>query len=237
MRGNTYTFIFATIICVVCGVLLSAVSEGLRQQQELNVDLDVMKNILKAVVLREPIPPATKPQKVLEIYKEKIKEEVIDDKGSVVEGRKPGDIKPDEKNFLPLYIYKEGDEVLAYAYPIVGQGLWSTLYGYFALEADAITVRGITYYKHGETPGLGGEIESKWFQDNFKGKKIYSVKEKKLTPVQVVKGKAAQVVTGDALDSHVDGITAATLTGVGVNEMLNRTIEAYEPYFKKLRKI
>ncbi len=237
MKGNTYTFVFAIIVCVVCGLLLSAVSEGLRKQQELNLDLDIKKNILKAVVLKESIPPKAQGQEVLKIYDTKIQELVIDDQGKVVEGKKPSEIKEKEKGIYPLYIYKEGDKTISYAFPIVGQGLWSTLYGYLAMESDATTVRGITYYKHGETPGLGGEIEKEWFQNNFKGKKIYSLKENKLTPIVVVKGKAGDLFRDERLDHSVDGITAATLTGAGVTEMIARTLEIYEPYFSRLRKI
>jgi Na+-transporting NADH:ubiquinone oxidoreductase subunit C len=111
------------------------------------------------------------------------------------------------------------------------------LYGYLALEADATTVRGITFYKHGETPGLGGEIEKEWFLGNFKGKKIFSVTAKKLTPIVVVKGKAADMYKGEELEHSVDGITAATITGSGVTELLDNALKAYEPYFSKLRKI
>lgn len=236
MKQNTYAFVFAIIVCVVCGVLLSALAEGLRVRQELNVDLDIKKNILKAVNLKEPIDPKASPHDVLEIYTTKIQEVVIDDQGNILDGRKPLDIKADEKGIMPLYIYKEGDSIVSYAFPMVGQGLWSTLYGYFALEADAVTVRGITYYKHGETPGLGGEIESKWFQDNFIGKKIWSVKENKLMPIAVVKGKAVDIHPNSA-EHYVDGITAATLTCNGVTEMLDRTLRLYELYFSKIRKI
>jgi Na+-transporting NADH:ubiquinone oxidoreductase subunit C len=201
------------------------------------VAFDVKKNILKAVVLKDPIPPKATPRDVLKIYENKIKELVIDTQGNIVEGRKPSDIKEKEKGLYPLYIYKEGDEIAAYAFPIVGRGLWSTLYGYLALEKDAITVRGITFYKHGETPGLGGEIEKRWFQGNFKGKKIYSVGEKRLMPIAVVKGKAADLFKDEKLEYHVDGITAATITGSGVTEMMDRTLRLYEPYFSKIRKI
>jgi Na+-transporting NADH:ubiquinone oxidoreductase subunit C len=237
-KSNKYTFIFAAIVCVVAGVLLSAVSEGLRKKQELNADLDVKKNILKAVVLEAPIPAKAKGPEVLKIYEEKIEEHVIDPQGNIIEGRKPADVKVGDKTALPLYIYKEGDSIKSYAFPIIGQGLWSTLYGYMALEADAITVRGITFYKHGETPGLGGEIEKAWFQDNFKGKTIYSIKENKLTPIAVVKGKVEEIYkgNGEAASHHVDGITAATITSSGVTEMLERTIKAYEPFFGRLRK-
>ena len=236
-QSNAYVFVFAIIVCVACGVLLSAVSEGLRKQQELNVVLDVKKNILKAVVLKEAIPATAVAADVLKIYQEKIQELVIDEQGNVLEGRKPSDIKEDEKNLHPLYVYKENQQVVSYAFPIVGQGLWSTLYGYLALEGDVTTVRGITFYKHGETPGLGGEIEKDWFQDNFKGKKIWSIKENTLKPIAVVKGKVADLYKGEEASYYVDGITAATLTGNGVTEMLDRGVRVYDGYFSKLRKI
>lgn len=237
LSENQYVFLFSIIICLGCGILLSGVSEGLRKRQELNLDLDVKKNILKAVVLREPINPKTKAQEILDVYHHKIVELVVDAEGNIVEGKKPGDIAAGEKKLYPLYIYKEGEEVVSYAFPIVGQGLWSTLYGYLALEADLVTVRGLTFYKHGETPGLGGEIEKDWFQNNFKGKKIWSVKESTLTPIIVVKGRAKEIYTDERVEHAVDGITAATITGNGVTELLDRCLKYYEPYFSKLRKI
>jgi len=238
ITSNRYTFTFSIIVCVVCGVVLSAVSEGLRKQQELNMAVDVKKNILKAVVLKEPIAPGTKQEELLKIYNSKIEEIVIDDKGEIVAGKKPADIKEKDTGLYPLYIYKEDGKVLSYAFPIIGQGLWSTLYGYLALEADAITVRGVTFYKHGETPGLGAEIEKAWFQDNFKGKKIYSVEEKKLTPIAVVKGKAADIFKDERqLNHHVDGITAATITGNGVTAMMEKWLNIYDKYFSKIRQL
>ena len=237
LNSTRYTFLFAVIVCVVCGVLLSAVSEGFRKQQELNAALDIKKNILKAVILRAPIPAKTLPAEVLKVYNSKIEEFVIDGEGNIVEGKKPEDIQGTDTDLHPLYVYKEDSQVMAYAIPVVGQGLWSTLYGYLALEADAITIRGITFYKHGETPGLGGEIEKDWFQNNFKGKTIWSVKKQKLTPPVVVKGKVKDLFHDEAEAAyHVDGITAATITGSGVTAMMDHILNIYEPYFSKMRK-
>src|SRR3989338_1626718 len=236
MKQTTYTFVFATIVCVVSAVLLSGVSEGLRKKQEINLDLDVKKNILKAVQLKDPIPPKAKATAVLAIYEQKIQELVIDDAGNVVEGKKPSDLGEADKNLYPLYVYKEGEDVVAYAFPIIGQGLWSTLYGYLAVESDATTVRGITFYKHGETPGLGGEIEKDWFQNNFKGKKIYSQKEHRVKPITVLKGRVSDIYKDEESQYHVDGITAATLTGAGVTELLDCWNKIYDVYLSKQRK-
>lgn len=235
-NSTRYTFIFAIIVCVVSAVMLSALSEGFRSKRELNEELEVKKNILKAVVLKAPITPKMKAADVLKVYESKIEELVIDEQGNVAEGKTPQQLTGKDTQLHPFYLYKEDGQVVAYAFPIIGQGLWSTLYGYLAVEADATTIRGITFYKHGETPGLGGEIEKEWFQNNFKGKTIYSVKEQRLTPTVVVKGRAAGQLSGEALNYHVDGITAATITGNGVTALLDHWIMVYNNYLKKIRK-
>ncbi len=233
--SNAYTFMFALVVCVVCSFTLSLVSEGLRPKKELNMALDSKKNILKAVNLKTPLDPKAKPDSILNVYKEKIEELVIDEKGNIIEGKTPEDIKEGDVAY-PLYIYKENGQPIAYCFPIEGKGLWSTLYGYFALDPDAITVRGITFYKHGETPGLGAEIEKDWFLDNFKGKKIWDIKNNKLKPVAVVKGKVKDVIPANQADFYVDGISGATMTSKGVTALVNHWVNVYEPFFSKIRK-
>lgn len=96
--------------------------------------------------------------------------------------------------------------------PIEGKGLWSTLYGYLSLESDLNTIRGITYYQHGETPGLGGEVENPRWKANFHGKKLFGADGR--VAFFVKKGLA-----GD--DPHaVDGISGATITSRGVTRMI-----------------
>jgi len=233
-QSNQYTFLFALAVCVVCSLALSLVSEGLRTKKEFNVALDIKKNILKAVDLKEPLPAKATSEEVWNVYDAAIEEVVIDVTGKVVEGKTPLDIKEGEE-FYPLYIYKEDGKIIAYCFPIIGKGLWSTLYGYFALEPDATTVRGITFYKHGETPGLGAEIEQDWFQNNYKGKKIWDIKGNRLTPTQVIKGKVADKVSEEQAPFYVDGISGATVTSRGVTAMVDKWLNIYEPFFKKIR--
>ncbi len=234
--SNAYTFKFALIVCVVCSFTLALVSEGLKAKKELNVTLDIKKNILKAVALKTPLNKKAKPESVLKIYKDKIEELVIDDKGNILKNKSLKDIKEGDKMY-PLYVYKENGKPVAYCFPIEGKGLWSTLYGYLALEPDAITVRGLTFYKHGETPGLGAEIEKDWFQNNYKGKKIWDIKHNKLRPVAVVKGKVKTVVPADQADFYVDGISGATMTSKGVTALTDKWVKIYEPFFSKIRKL
>ena len=93
---------------------------------------------------------------------------------------------------------------------------------------------GITFYKHGETPGLGGEIEKDWFKNNFKGKKIYSP-DGELVSITVVKGKVADLIAEDEAYHYVDGISGSTLTGNGLNNFLKQDLETYKPYFDKVK--
>ncbi len=236
LQSNRYTFMFAFAVCVTCSLALSIVSEGLKERKELNVALDIKKNILKAVDLETPLSDKVQAQEVLGVYTEKIEEKVIDGDGRIVEGKAIADIQEGE-TLYPLYVYKEKDRTIAYCFPITGKGLWSTLYGYFALEPDATTVRGITFYKHGETPGLGAEIEKDWFQNNYKGKKIWNVKKNQLAPTQVVKGKVVDVVSKAEEPFYVDGISGATMTSKGVTAMVDKWVNVYEPFFKKIRKV
>lgn len=233
--STLYTFLFAFAVCVTCSLTLAVVSEGLKARKAMNVALDEKKNILKAMDLMEPVPAKATGEEVLAVYARKIEEKVIDANGALVNGKRPADIAEGEA-FYPLYVYKEDGRVMAYGFPIVGKGLWSTIYGYLAIEQDAVTVRGITFYKHGETPGLGAEIEKDWFQNNFKGKKTWSAEEKALMPVAVVKGKAADVVGVEELAHNVDGISGATMTSQGITAMIGYWLNVYEPFFKGIRR-
>jgi Na+-transporting NADH:ubiquinone oxidoreductase subunit C len=222
---------FAIIVCLSCSIFVSGAALGLRDRQEANKALDMRRNILKSVglldesVTREQIGP---------LFEERMRGSVLTPDGRVVENRTPEDVDPEkEPELLFLYERIENEETVAYTFPISGKGLWSTLYGYFALEADLVTVRGITFYQHGETPGLGGEIEKPWFQSNFVGKKILDATGA-LRSVTVVKG-AAKNKYPDELEHYVDGISGATITADAVTVLLKADLERYEPYFAKLR--
>lgn len=129
---------------------------------------------------------------------------------------------------LPLYAWTEdGDgKPSKYAFPISGRGLWSLLEGYVALESDLETIAGITFYKHSETPGLGAEIDTAWFQQQFVGKKLYA--DGIATDFVVAKPGMAKG------DREVDGISGATLTGKGVQALLRKDARRYADYFNQL---
>jgi Na+-transporting NADH:ubiquinone oxidoreductase subunit C len=117
---------------------------------------------------------------------------------------------------VSVYIVRDGDDLAQLVLPIHGYGLWSTMYGFLSLENDLQTVASIKFYDHGETPGLGGEIDNPAWQAKWVGKKIYD--ESGAPRLRVVKGS----IDAGAADAEyqIDGISGSTLTGIGVSNML-----------------
>lgn len=233
--GNSYTIGFAAAICILFSSLLTLVSKGFEEQQMLNIQIDKKVNVLRAFGFHDELTSLKSKNDIQAFYSEHVEEIVVNEQGSVIEGLSIDKINPqDDADKLPVYLSKKNGQVEAYAIPISGKGLWSTLYGFFSLENDLNTCRGITFYKHGETPGLGGEVEKPWFQKNFVGKQI--LKNGELQSIQVIKGKVEEVIQDADKKKHsVDGISGATITSSGVTQFLKRDLKKYEPYFSKLR--
>ena len=236
MRENVRVFGFALSVTVVCSLLLATAATVLKPMQQTNIKVDIKKNIPSVVGIKASEGESYTRAQIEELYAKNIKEMVLDMDGNIIEGKKPTDIDPKkDTNLHALYEYVVDDQIKAYIIPIEGKGLWSTLYGYFALEPDLNTVKGITFYQHGETPGLGGEVEKEWFTDNFIGKKILD-EEGNLTSVSVVKGKVSDAISNEAQRVHyVDGISGATITGRGLTKFLKEDLQSYQPFFKQMR--
>jgi len=232
VHKNSYVFFFAAVVTVTCSILLSAAANLLKDRQQENIALDIQKNILKSADLASP---EMSRQEILSLYDKYIHSEVINLEGEEVPDKTVEQLDPKKDlNLLPLYYAEDNGEIMSYIIPISGKGLWSTIYGYLALEKDLDTVKGITFYKHGETPGLGGEIEKEWFTSNFKGKKIYSPAGD-LVSITVVKGKVQSLIPEDEAYHYVDGISGSTLTGKGLTNFLKKDLETYNPFFEKVR--
>jgi len=204
----------------------------LRDLQDLNVENDMRKNILLSLGFKPGAETPWTSDDIQKLFEENIEALVLDASGQRTE-KDPKEIDTEKDlEFLPIYLKKIGDEVGGYAIPISGKGLWSTLYGYFAIEPDGRTVKGITFYKHGETPGLGGEVDKPWFQQNFIGKRFVDENDQ-LLGIHVIKGK---VQSDDQEAYHkVDGISGATMTGKGLEYFLKDDLVKYEPFFKQMR--
>ena len=227
MRNNSYTLIFTSCVTIVLGIIIAITADNLRERQEINEELDIKKNILYALGYKQNIDNPWTNKIVESLYNNSINEIYLDRKGTVY--KKQEDI---EKNPLKIYQRMDNGLITGYAIPIEGKGLWGTMYGYFAIEPDAVTVKGITFYRHKETPGLGGEVDKEWFKNNFIGKRLVD-NDGKLVSIEVIKGFVSE--KDPEAYRKVDGISGATITGKGVTNFLKKDLDKYEPYFKKIR--
>jgi len=129
----------------------------------------------------------------------------------------------------PVYLVMDGDRTEQVILPIEGAGLWSTMYGYLSVENDGNTVRGLRFYSHAETPGLGDQVDKPFWRDQWPGKKLYAANGE--PQIEVVKGPAPK-----GSDYQIDGLAGATLTGNGISLFVRHWIgeEGYGPYLKSL---
>jgi Na+-transporting NADH:ubiquinone oxidoreductase subunit C len=129
----------------------------------------------------------------------------------------------------PVYLVIEKGQLDQVILPIEGAGLWATMYGFLAVEEDGMTARGLQFYAHGETPGLGDAVDKPAWRDQWRGKKLYDADGN--PQIEVVKGPAP-----DGSEYQIDGLAGATLTGRGVSVFVRHWIsdEGYGPYLKSL---
>jgi len=238
-HNNLYTFIFITIVTIICAGLLSSAAYFLKDKQQINVEVDMKKNILKAVKLINNNKMSQ--QEILDKYNKSIESYTVNSQGEITdlpEGVSVEDIDPEKEEiktvsdrYYPVYIKRTGSEISAYCIPIIGKGLWSTLYGYLALEPDLDTILGITFYKQGETPGLGSEVEAESFQNKFIGKKIWN-EAGEMVSITILKLEPAP--DSPNIQHQLAGISGATKTGEGVMNLLLKDLSKYENYFRKV---
>jgi Na+-transporting NADH:ubiquinone oxidoreductase subunit C len=240
-HSKPYSIGFILIITALFGLLLALAASALRERQQFNEEVNVKRNILMAVGVLDR-DREMELEEIDAMYQESVQSFAVDPEGTIVEGVSGESLDlevvlqdPDtSQHRYPVFVATDAGGSTVYAIPVFGKGLWSTLYGYLALEADLETVRGMTFYAHGETPGLGAEIEQAWFQDNFVGKKIYDAGA--LRTIQVVKGTVENRIQDPGeRDYFVDGISGATITGRGVSNLLETKVALYEPFFRRIR--
>ena len=252
-NGTLYTIIFTTAVCGICSVLVSSAAVGLRSRQQANQVLDRRKQVLAVAGLAKAGTGMAAAQ-INQTFEESIKPRVInlqtgeyDDSADPTKfNQREAAADPTRSRTAPTnqsgimrlpnqaliyHVVREG-KVEQIILPVEGTGLWSKLYGYLALDTDTNTVRGITFYEHGETPGLGGEIENPRWQGLWPGRKVYS--DKWVPAIKVLKGTAGPPET----DPHqVDGLSGATLTSRGVERLINFWLgdDGFGPYLRRVR--
>jgi Na+-transporting NADH:ubiquinone oxidoreductase subunit C len=243
---------FCALVCAICSVFVGGAAVGLKDLQEENKILDRQKKVLTVAGLIKDGEKLT-PDQVKERFSKNITATVIDMKtGADAEGvdvatfdqRK---VSRDVTTSIaaapnPAKVMRLPKQAIVYQVaadaggsliiPIEGKGLWSTLYGFLALEPDLTTVKGITFYEHGETPGLGGEIDNPKWKALWPGRKAFD--ENFEPTISVIKGVAGSV-TDDP--THIDGLSGATITCRGVTALVQLWLgdQGYGPYIKRLR--
>lgn len=224
-QGNTYTFLYSVILVVVVAALLSIVSLSLQPRQNENRQNEKRQNILSAIHVSSTAANSA------DLFDKYIKEQfIINAKGEKVSG-KAFDVnieqqykKPLAERELPVFV-AEVDGTTKYILPIYGAGLWGPIWGYISLDDNKDTVFGTFFDHQGETPGLGAEIVTPHFNEQFRNKQIFS--GNKLVGIQVIKGGNA---TGP---SEVDAISGGTITSKGVENMIKNYLTYYEPFLKQ----
>ena len=238
--GKTLAVVVA--LCLVCAIIVSFASVQLRPLQQANKTQDIQKNILAAAGI-------DKVENVSDTFNAKIEARVVnmttgefvDTDPTIFDFEKSKydaalSVSLQEKGVKdiagiqrvtkesPVYISKKEDgSIDAIILPIQGYGLWGLMYGFISLESDGETVKNIIFYKHNETPGLGGEIQNPQWTATWQGKEL---------PIQIVKGTA-----GDN-EHKIDGLSGATLTSNGVEHAVDFWTgeNGFGPFLAKVRK-
>lgn len=249
-----YTLGFSAAVCFVCAVLVSTAAVTLRDRQVVNAELARKRNVLQATGM---ITEAERPPRE-EIESRFASFDVVavdlrtglevpsfdvttyDSRRALADESTSRSAPPNDAQIARLpnhaVVYKQRDpdgQLAQLVLPIEGKGLWSTMYGFLALGPDLKTVRGLTYYEHGETPGLGGEVDSPRWKALWPGRQVRDAEGQ--VDITVVRGSAGPV----SQDPHrVDGLSGATLTSRGVTAMLRFWLGAqgFGPYLEQLRK-
>lgn len=248
------TFLVSLALCIVCSLMVSTAAVALKETQETNKLLDRQRNIVEAAGLSENAGSLSgkEVQSIFENIERKLvdlstgeyveAEENYDPRKAAKNEEENVDIKPigggigipkrEKLTWVYLVKNKEGglDQVIL---PIYGKGLWSTLYGYAALKNDFETLNGLTFYEHGETPGLGGEIENPKWKRQWHDKIIWDGEpDDKNLRIGVAKGSPS----GEDAKYKVDGLSGATITSRGVDALMKYwfSSDGFGPYLKKL---
>ncbi|MDR2210214.1 MAG: Na(+)-translocating NADH-quinone reductase subunit C [Spirochaetaceae bacterium] len=137
------------------------------------------------------------------------------------------------EQYVTIYQLENQGRIEALILPIRGYGLWSTLYGFLAIKPDLNTVVGLGFYQHGETPGLGGEVDNPRWKALWPGKTLFD--EAGRPVIEIIKGNVNPSNPG--AEHQVDALSGATLTSRGVNRLLLFWLgdRGFGPYLAKLR--
>jgi Na+-transporting NADH:ubiquinone oxidoreductase subunit C len=253
-ESTARTLVVALLVCLVCSVFVAGAAVALRPTQLENRQLDKQRSILAIAGLGEAGMSANQ---VKTLYGERIVARLINlETGEFSDEFDPNSFDPlvaakdpelskalpgeddiasikRRERYSVAYIVEENGEMETLILPVRGYGLWSTLYGFIAIKDDLNTVAGLGFYQHGETPGLGGEVDNPRWRSQWEGKELFN--DNGELAIQVVKGGVDP--QSPRADHQVDALAGATLTSNGVNNLLHFWLgeNGFGPFIANLR--
>ncbi len=242
---NSYTILFSVLMVLVVGAILAYLASALKPKIDVNKQLEKQQNILYALGVNENDKKSVvfiSTDKVADEFEKYIVKQLViqgddvrvDDTAYLIDIKKEqaNAKNPSYKRQLPLFLGVK-DNKLSYIVPIRGKGLWDAVWGYVAMDEN-MTVTGVFFDHAGETPGLGANINQRFFMDDFIGENILNTSGK-FAGIDVSKSNA-DPINIDKLDNEVDAIAGATITGDGVATMIRSELKVYSSYFINLKK-
>lgn len=242
---NSYTILFAIVMVLVVGSILAYLATSLKPKIDVNKELEKQQNILYALGVNENDKKSVafvSTDRVAEEFNKYILKQLIiqgndvrvDDKAYLIDIKKEqaSAKKSSYKRKLPLFIGVKDNKV-SYIVPIRGKGLWDAIWGYIAMDKN-MTITGVFFDHKGETPGLGANINQRFFMDDFIGENLLN-SSGKFAGINVSKSNA-DPVNVDKYDNEVDAIAGATITGDGVAAMIRSELKVYSSYFVNFKK-
>ncbi|MFM2318581.1 MAG: hypothetical protein RLZZ215_1202 [Pseudomonadota bacterium] len=245
------TFIVAFVLCLICSIAVSSAAVLLKPIQDKNKQLDKQRNIVAIADLAKEGMSVNEAfqqveAKVVDLqtgdYVDDIDPATFDARAAAVDPKqnvvltKEQDIASIKRRakYATVYLVKDQQGRLEkIILPVSGYGLWSTLYGFLALQGDANTIIGLGFYEHAETPGLGGEVDNPNWKAQWVGKKVFD--EQGQIAIHVTKSPVAENDPRAVYD--VDALSGATLTSNGVNNLVRFWVgpDGFGPYLQKIR--
>lgn len=244
-ESDLKTFFTALIIAVVCSFFVAGANVLLKPKQDMNREMERKRNILLAGGYLKDGVDVNEAFKSVETYMVDMRtgEGVKGDAGKYFENIRKLASDSDSVKLtkeqdsaviksipakIPVFIIRDGGKVSKLIMPIYGSGLWSTMYGFMALNSDMNTVSGITFYDHGETPGLGGEIDNPLWKALWVDKKIFA--NDGSVALSIVKGGAKG-------ESQIDSLSGATMTSRGVENTVRfwMGVDGFGKYISKIK--
>ena len=234
-------------LCIVCSIVVSTAAVILKPAQEANKDLDRKRNILAAAGMLEEGKTVEElfrriDARYVDLRTGEFAVDVPDGYDQRAASKSPKlstDLEEDpakigrRADYAEVYLVQNVDgELDRLILPVHGYGLWSTLYGFIALESDANTVAGLGFFEHGETPGLGGEVDNPRWKAQWPGKRVYRDDE---AAIALAKGS----VDRDSPNApwRVDGLSGATITSRGVTNLVQFWLgeKGFKPFLDNLK--